>query len=212
LRYCQGSDDEPHDWHAGVAGSYVTTHLKITANGRTDEADFARYAMTLSLDRRVGDRWTIGAALGSALIGSLDIVGKRYVMTPGPIAVATASFRAVDEGSIRPFVLFTGSIGAALVWTRPDGGSGTDSMTSFDARLGVAAGKTFGGVATPYVLARAFGGPVLWSYGGASATGTDAYHYQLGAGLVVRSGAYDLVVEGVPLGEKALVLGIGWVF
>jgi hypothetical protein len=210
--YCEGGDAEPRSWHAGVSGSYAATHLKLTANGRTDEADFSRYAITISLDRRVGDRWTVGGAVGSSLTGELDIVGKRYLMSPGPIAVGTASFRPLDEGTIRPFVLLTGSVGASLVWTTPEGGSGSDSMTALDVRLGMAVGKTIAGVATPYALARAFGGPVLWSYAGASATGTDAHHYQLGLGIVVRTGAFDLVAEGVPLGEKALVLGVGWVF
>jgi hypothetical protein len=53
---------------------------------------------------------------------------------------------------------------------------------------------------------------VFWSGGGKSATGTDADHYQLGAGVSVRIGRFDLVVEGVPLGELGLVAGAGLAF
>jgi hypothetical protein len=64
-------------------------------------------------------------------------------------------------------------------------------------------------VVTPYVLARAFGGPVFWSLAGASVTGTDAHHYQVGAGLVIRARRVDIVAEGVPLGERTVVVGVG---
>jgi hypothetical protein len=105
-------------------------------------------------------------------------------------------------------VLLTGSLGASLSWTHP----GSESLLAFDGRVGVAAGKTIAHVVTPYLLARAFGLPVLWRNQGASVVANDAYHYQLGGGLVVRVGRFDLLVEGVPLGERALVGGAGWAF
>ena len=71
---------------------------------------------------------------------------------------------------------------------------------------------TIAGVVTPYLLARAFGLPVLWRYLGASTVGNDAYHYQLGLGAVVRLHAFDVEVEGVPLGERAIVVGAGYAF
>jgi hypothetical protein len=40
----------------------------------------------------------------------------------------------------------------------------------------------------------------------------DSYPYQLGLGGVVRIGSSDLDVEGVPLGERALVVGGGYAF
>ena len=76
----------------------------------------------------------------------------------------------------------------------------------------MAVGKTIAHVVTPYLLARAFGLPILWRYQDASTIGTDAYHYQLGAGVVVRVGAFDIDVEGVPLGERAIVGGGGYAF
>jgi hypothetical protein len=41
-------------------------------------------------------------------------------------------------------------------------------------------------------------------------TGTDRYHYQVGGGLVTAlPGGFDMFVEGVPLGERAITLGVG---
>lgn len=168
----------------------------------------------MSLERRVGSRWTVGGALGSTLVGSLRPQGSSFDLSPGPLLTLSASYRALDEGTVAPFVLLTGSLGGAIDWTTPSGGGsgGSQSFTAFDARVGVAAGKTFAHVVTPYLLARAFGLPILWRYQGASTIGNDAYHYQLGAGLVVRVGAFDIDVEGVPLGEKAIVGGGGYAF
>jgi hypothetical protein len=85
-------------------------------------------------------------------------------------------------------------------------------MVAFDGRVGVAVGKTIAHAVTPYVLGRAFGLPILWRDQGASVTGTDAYHYQLGAGLVARVQALDLLVEGAVFGERAIVGGVGYSF
>ena len=64
-------------------------------------------------------------------------------------------------------------------------------------------GKTFG-VFTPYAAARAFGGPVGWTLAGEEATGSDAHHYTVGAGLTARPGRrLDLSLEVMPLGEQS---------
>jgi hypothetical protein len=162
----------------------------------------------LSIDRRVGSRFTVGGLLGATITGSLGAYGQSFDLSPGPLLTAAASYRALDEGEIAPFLLFTASLGASLVWTKP----GTESMIAFDGRVGIASGKTIAHVATPYVLARAFGLPILWKYQGASVGGTDVHHYQLGAGLVVRIGSYDALIEGVPFGEQAIVGGLGFAF
>ena len=211
LRYCSG-DDAELDWHAGLSGAWAGTHLELTSDGRTFDTYFGKYAVTASLDRRLGDRWTIGGALGSTITGGLDVASVTSTVSPGPLGAFTASFRPLDEGDVAPFVLFTGSAAASVSWTTPPGGGPSSTLSAFDLRLGVVAGKTIAHAVTPYLLARAFGGPVFWSGGGKSATGTDADHYQLGAGVSVRVGRFDLVVEGVPLGELGLVAGAGLAF
>jgi len=168
----------------------------------------------VSLEKRVADRWTLGGMLGTTTLGTLDAYGQSFALSPGPLVAFAASFRALDEGAVAPFVLLTGSLGASVAWTSPGG----QAMTAFDGRLGVAAGKTIAHVVTPYLVARAFGLPIFWSTrgtgaSGASVVGTDVYHYQLGAGVVARlARRFDLLVEGMPLGEKALVAGGGFAF
>jgi hypothetical protein len=187
-------------------------------NGSSEDADFSKQAATLSLDRRVGPRITLGAMVGATTTGSLRAYGQSFDLSPGPLFTAAFSYRLLDEGDATPFVLLTASLGLSLVWTKPDNGGApqaagpTDVMTSYDGRIGVAAGKTIAHVVTPYALARAFGLPVLWTFQGTSVTGTDVHHYQLGAGVVARFGAFDALVEGVPLGEQAIIGGLGYAF
>lgn len=133
-------------------------------------------------------------------------------VSPGPLGAVLTSFRPLDEGDVAPFLLLTGSVAASVARTTPSGGGPSSTLSAFDLRLGVVSGKTFAHVVTPYVLARAFGGPVFWSFGGQSVTGTDANHYQLGAGVSVRVGRVDFVAEGVPLGELGIVAGAGFSF
>jgi hypothetical protein len=190
----------------------MTTHLELATEGTTREASFSKQAVTAALERRVGNRWTLGAALGSTLVGSLRPPGATYNVSAGPLLTLTGSFRAVDEGKVAPFLLFTASLGAGVSWTTPSAGGPSQSFWAFDGRVGVAAGKTLAHRVTPYLLARAFGLPVLWRYQGAATVGNDAYHYQLGLGGVVRIGSFDLDVEGVPLGERAIVVGGGYAF
>jgi hypothetical protein len=146
--------------------------------------------------------------IGATTTGSLRAYGQSFDLSPGPLFTAAFSYRLLDEGAAAPFVLLTASLGASLVFTKP----GDDAMTAFDGRIGIAAGKTIAHVVTPYALARAFGLPILWSYQGASVGGTDVHHYQMGAGVVARIGAFDALVEGVPLGEQAIVGGFGFAF
>jgi hypothetical protein len=205
LRYCSG-DDGDLAWRLGVSGSYSDTKLVFSSAGGSVDASFAKYAVMAAIDRRLGDRWTVGGGIGTTVTGNIDVNGVTSTLSPGPLGAITASFRPLDEGTVAPFVLFSASMAASLSWAT------ASTLTAFDVRLGVAAGKTIADVVTPYVLARAFGGPVLWSIARASATGTDAYHYQVGAGASVRVGRVDVFAEGVPLGERAVVLGAGAVF
>lgn len=58
-------------------------------------------------------------------------------------------------------------------------------------------------------MVRAFGGPFFYG----SALGTDGYHLQLGAGLVVGlPWGLDLSAEIIPLGEQRVTAGLGGSF
>jgi hypothetical protein len=209
LRGACSGDDENLSWHAGLSGSWSGTHLVFDGNS---DIYFDKYAITGSFEGRMGDRWTLGGAIGTTVEGWIDQQGAISSVGPGPLAAFTASFRPVDEGDVRPFVLVTGSLAGSVSWVETPGGVPSSTLSAFDLRLGVVAGKTIANVFTPYLVARTFGGPVFWTVGGNTRTGTDASHYQLGAGFSLHVGRVDLVFEGVPLGELGLTAGASVAF
>ena len=175
-------------------------------------ADERRGNVGASFERRLSDRFTFAGTLGAAVGGSLRIGRDAFDLQPGPFGAASLSYRAVDDRKARPFVLFSASVAASAATTTLRGSDVSNSIVSGDVRLGVTAGKTIAHMLTPYVAARVFGGPILWTYAGQSATGTDAYHYQLGAGFSLALGRFDLHLELAPLGERDLALGGGFAF
>jgi hypothetical protein len=192
----------------------VRTTLRFTAGDATFEPDLFKHAVTATIEKRLGDRWTLQFGAGATIAGELRIGGDAYTFDPGPLASIAASYRFVDERKSAPFVIGSMSLGASYGVTHVRGASGDPgaSFTAFDGRVGVAVGKTIARTVSPYLLARAFGLPVLWTYRGADAVGTDTHHYQLGAGTVLRLGRFDLSAEIVPLGERAIVAGGGFIF
>lgn len=145
------------------------------------------------------DDQTYQLVLGSVLSGTLTRnVGNpdesRLALERGLLAGLSASKRLLAHAATGIFVLGTLSLSASSVHTR----AGT--LRSFDLRVGVAAGRSFGPI-TPYLLARAFGGPVFVPDG---PTIGDDHHYVLGLGLSARLGPIDLGGEVAPLGERRL--------
>jgi len=147
------------------------------------------------------------AGAGAAFGGFLRLPDGEHQFTPGPAALLGADYRAYDDG--RYFLLLTSGFSFTAARTHAPG-EANQSYTAFDLRLGAQFGIELARVFRPYVLARVFGGPILWHYNGKAVTGTDAHHYQLGAGAAVRvSKTLNIFVEGVPLGEQAVALGVG---
>ncbi len=145
------------------------------------------------------DDQTYQLVLGSVLSGTLvRDVGtsseSRLALERGLLAGLSASKRLLAHASTGIFLLGTLSLSASSVHTS----AGT--LRAFDLRAGVAAGRSFGPV-TPYLLARAFGGPVFVPGG---PTVGDDHHYVLGLGLSARVGPVDLGGEVAPLGERRL--------
>jgi hypothetical protein len=184
----------------------------FTAGGATYHADERRETVAASYEQRLSDRWTWSGTLGAGVGGSLRIGTDGLRLLPGPLAAATLSCRALDATRLRPFLLVSLSAAASWGTTGRSGTSSTDSIVSGDVRLGVTAGKTIARVLTPYVAARVFGGPVFWRYAGQDATGTDAHHYQVGAGFSLALRRFDLHFEMAPLGERELAAGAGVAF
>lgn len=193
---CDGDHDRR--WRVGAGVAAFDTTIKFRDAGF---AAFQQLGVAASLDRRLGERFTLQLALGSALAGHVVRNGVEHRVKPGPLASLALSVRLLDDGPKSPFVVTTLSIAQSFVR------AGDASLRASDARLGLAIGKTIGPVA-PFVVARTFGGPVYFL----GDVGTDRYRYQVGAGLLVFGKGLDAAVEVAFLGERRITVGAGWTF
>jgi hypothetical protein len=199
-------------WHAGASYSFTSTGIRFSDSLRPDEK---RHVALATLEYRYTNKWTFQLGLGSVLSGQLRTATTTFDFSPGLVAAAGASIRVVDAEELRPFVLLTAQLVYEGATTRENGSDAFPAVGyhALDARAGAIIGWNIERVVSPYLLARAFGGPVDWQAQGNTATGTDVHHYQLGAGLVVVvARTIDLFVEGVPLGEQGLAAGAGFSF
>lgn len=173
-----------------------------------------RRAVTATLERRLASRWTLQIAAGGILWGSLRVGAERHDFGPGWAAAVATSYRLRDGSDGWPFVLLSASLAGAGARTRLSApGAPEVPYYAVDVRLGAVAGKTFYDALTPYAAARVFGGPIFWRIDGASQTGTDRYHYQLGVGLsVALPMGLDAFAELAPLGERSVSCGMGYAF
>lgn len=173
-----------------------------------------RRALTASFEYRVRPDMTFGGGAGAGLGGLFTVGNERHKVNPGWLIAATWSRRLVDPVGNKPFVLLGLSLGASGASTRQEG-TGTKvpetaSLYAVDVRVAVTVGKTFWGVLSPYASARAFGGPVFWQYRDHNVVGGDKYHFQLALGMVTAlPRGFDVFVDGSPLGERALTMGLG---
>jgi hypothetical protein len=180
--------------------------------------------VTASFDYRLSPVTTLGGGVGAGLGGVITVVPpsasgappgnpQRFLVLPGWEATLSYSRRLLDGHGNWPFLVLGISGGASGASTREETlgpPPGTSSLYAIDVRAGLLLGKTFWKTLSPYVALRGFGGPVLWEYAGSSVTGTDRYHYQVGGGLVTAlPEGFDIFVEGIPLGERAITLGVG---
>jgi hypothetical protein len=176
-----------------------------------------RYAVTASLDYRLSPTTTVGGGAGAGLGGLITVGAQRFRVLPGWELTGAWSRRILDGRGSAPFLLLGVSGGASGAATRQEITSGptpgASSLYAFDVRVGLTVGKTFFHRLSPYSVIRAFGGPILWNYAGKTQVGGDLYHFQLGVGLVTAlPRAFDVFVEAVPGGERALTLGAGKTF
>jgi hypothetical protein len=185
-----------------------------------------REAVTASIDYRLSPQTTFGGGVGAGLGGVLGVtpatpsgappaMPQRFLVLPGWELTLSYSRRLLDGRGKIPFLVLGLSGGASGGWTQQEHvkDPSTSSLYAFDFRAGLIVGKTLWNTLSPYAAVRAFGGPVVWSYMGSTLLGTDLYHFQLGAGLVTAlPRGFDVFVEGVPLGERAVTLGAGKTF
>lgn len=194
-------EDARLKWRVGAGYAFTSTGLHFGGL----QVDQVRNGSLATLDYRPLRRVTLEVGAGAFLGGRITAGSTRYAMAPGFAGVVGASWRVVDAAGAIPFVLLTSELSYASSST-----PGDVSYNAFDLRGGAVVGTTFGGVATPYVVGRAFGGPVYWTYQGAAVVGTDDHHWQVGAGFtLVVARRVDLFVEGIPLGELGVSAGAG---
>jgi hypothetical protein len=193
----------PHS-AVGVSGLYTVTRLRFTGSLYADQV---RYATLASLAYLPTPKLVLQAGAGVAFGGSLTLPDGKYEFSPGPTGVLGADYRAFDDG--RYFLLLTSGLSFAFARTHL-GGQPSVGYEAFDLRVGAEFGVELARVFRPYALARGFGGPVFWRHEGEAVDGTDTHHYQFGVGASVRlAKALSLFAEGVPLGERAVSLGVG---
>ncbi|MFO0587626.1 MAG: hypothetical protein U0441_08805 [Polyangiaceae bacterium] len=198
----------PRRFHASVSYSVFGTDLLFGSKA----AFIERRAATGSLSYRVSDKVTLQIGAGATLGGRFEFEGARFSLDPGWLASFASTWRIVDGRGRLPFVIGGVAVGATGGDTR-DASDHTEHMLALDVRISGMVGKTFYDVLSPYLVARAFGGPIFWRYQGVDRTGTDQYHVQLGAGvLVALPSHFDAFAEAIPLGERAAVAGLGYSF
>jgi hypothetical protein len=193
----------PH-WAVGVSSLYTSTALRFSGSMRAPET---RYAALAALAYLPTPRLVLQAGAGATFGGKLRLPDGQHEFSPGPTASLGADYRFFDDG--RWFALLTSVLSFSAARTRLAGNPSV-GYEAFDVRVGAQFGIDIADTLRPYATARAFGGPVFWRYGGAAVTGTDTHHYQLGAGLGVRiSRQLSAYAEGIPLGERAVSVGVG---
>jgi hypothetical protein len=207
--------ERPH-WAVGVSGLYTTTRLHFSGGLYADQI---RYATLASLAYLPTPRLVLQFGAGVAFGGSLTVpetvelangasagVRRRYDFSAGPTMAIGADYRAFDDGLY--FMLLTSNLSFVAAQTHSDGI--TADYEALDLRLGTELGLQLAHIFRPYAALRVFGGPVYWRHLGESVTGTDTHHYQVGAGVGVRvTKTLNLFAEGIPLGERAVSIGVG---
>ncbi len=173
------------------------------------EVDVEMTTVSLSGAWLMNDRWTIRAAVGALLDGSLQTnAHTTHDFETGGLAAIGLEYRARTGDGYAPFVDL--SLFVSGLWTQtvaPDSDTKTDYFAS-DARLGARAGWNVKGRTFPYVAARVFGGPVTWEMDSEDVDGTDIHHYQLALGTAAQVGPVGVYVEWAPVGEQAVSAGL----
>lgn len=171
-------------------------------------APIERHGVLATLELPLGERSTLGLGLGGDIAGEIDLGARRFHLGPGWAASMSFSYRVADgTGSFPLFVLLSGALSASGTVAREDvAGARSGNLFAIDVKGGVSVGKTFARIVSPYLAFRVFGGPVFWD--AASGPGTDAYHVQPAAGVVLALGRrLALFGEVAPVAERGVSAG-----
>ena len=194
-------------WHLADSASFTSTGIRFNDGSRFDQE---RFNFVTTLDAMAVPKLALQIGAGPAFPASMSGEGEKFETNSGVVMVLGASYRFVDSSGARPYVLGTLGFTFLSMQTRSLSSNARALYDAFDLRMGTLVGWTIGNWLSPYLLARAFGGPVNWIHDGQKVTGTDVNHYQLGGGVSIPVGRIaDVFVEGVPLGEQGISGGFG---
>lgn len=195
-------------WRVAVAYGWLASELRFG----DVPAPFVQRSVAASATLRLDRAWSITAGAGAVISGNVDAGGVSFAMDPGWLVRLGATWLPLDGSGPWPFVALSASLAASGVGTTAPGLPRT-YLTSLDAGLSVSAGKSIAGIVAPYVGAKVFGGPVFWSLGGASTTGTDVNHWQVAFGAAASLPlGIDVLVEWAPFGAQSAVAQVGLAF
>lgn len=195
-------------WFLGASFGAFASELRFDDD--TTEPDITESSLVASGGYRWGQGWSARLAAGAVLAGTIEHDGRTHEVGTGWLVAASLS-RSFTFAE-RWFAAGSITAGFSSTSTEEDLGAGMGErvdLAAGDVSLGVIAGATLWERVSPYALARAFGGPVLWTLDDADITGTDQHHYQLGLG-VNASLPWDLsaLVDVSLLGERSLSIGV----
>ena len=168
--------------------------------------DITETAVMATVSYATPSRWSARVALGAVLGGALEAAGRTHDLGVGVVAAASGG-RTWTRGAW----FLAGSLGVSALRTtsrETSAGAASTAVSASDLRAGVLAGRSLGRV-SPYALARALGGPVMWRLDGEDLVGGDIHHYQLGAGVSLGPArGWTLVLDVAALGERGLSFGV----
>lgn len=196
-------------WLFGVGAGGFASELSF-GDGR--DVDIEQQSAAVSIGYRINPRLSVRGNAGVIVDGSLRYDGSEFDVGHGWLITASVAHRW-DIG--RVFVTGSVSLGASFTETEQDdlpeeeAELTEETLIASDARLGVIAGTTLWDRVSPYLLARAFAGPVAWAIDGEDVTGSDKHHYQIGGGISLALPAnLGLQVDVSALGERSLSVGV----
>jgi hypothetical protein len=182
VQRCHG--DEPElSYRVGLNAAAVQTTI-IT---NPERLGVRQLAVTASFDVHFDKRRTLQLGGGSVIAGTIQLSDRIYRLGPGGTISLGYSYLVVEPSGFVPFVMVSGAVSATAA------AADLTPYFALDLRAAVAAGWVLFKRVSPYVTARAFGGPVTWR----GLTGGDATHVQLGAGLVGGTAARVRSLGGV---------------
>jgi len=193
-------------WFAGVTYGFFNTRLVHDHDIALQEDQ-----MSVILGRRLGI-YTVHANIGTVLGGTLETQGRTFTVERGWLASVGVARRWILGADRSWFVTGSLTLGASSAPTR-EGEVQGENITATDMRMGVIGGVTLWDTLSPYLLVRAFGGPVFWAKDDKELVAGDAYHYNLGSGMSVElPGNVIALVDASVLGERSLSFGVSMLF